>query len=304
MYCPRCGTNSPQGAIICADVDCGWLLSNPNVPRQHRIDPDASRDTLSDKPYEQSLSPQSDSETLPKPHRLTGFLERVGRRRGSAPIGLMASWIVVTVAVAGGIAYGMHLNAAPRVVYRYHYAKSSPSPSHHHPTAPRSSAHASTSPATAPSIQTKTSPAPNDILTVNPVFHGTLVNGRLIGTVYVQVAPGGQRFKASVQIDTGAERTMVNSAFMQTWGGIRASGTVQVSGIGGTETVPLWQNVSLFPAANTTYPMLHNATVEGGLGRTIIGETGIDVLLGQDVLSQGTLVQKGSTWTFTYTGGQ
>lgn len=231
----------------------------------------------------------------------SGVSAFVRARRGSVHLGIMLYWLALLMLVVGGVGYGMHLNSAPRVVYRYRYAKQSASPNHRNHTSATPTP-ASVSPSISPSIQTTTSPAAKYLLTVNPVFHGSLVNGRLLGTVYVQVTPGGPRYKASVQIDTGAAQTLVDSAFMQTWGGAQNGKTEQISGIGGTETVPYWTHVSIFPAANTTYPMLSNATVAGGLGRTIVGQTGIDVLLGQNVLSHGTLVQKGSTWSFTYAG--
>lgn len=228
----------------------------------------------------------------------SGVSAFVRARRGSVHLGIMLYWLVLLMLVVGGVGYGMHLNSAPRVVYRYRDIKAAAA--HHHTTT--TSAHVSASPSVSPSVHTTTTPPASDIVTVNPVFHGSLVNGRLLGTVYVQVTSGGPRYKASVQIDTGAAQTLVDSAFMQTWGGAQNGKTEQISGIGGTETVPYWTHVSIFPAANTTYPMLSNATVAGGLGRTIVGQTGIDVLLGQNVLSHGTLVQKGSTWSFTYAG--
>lgn len=142
---------------------------------------------------------------------------------------------------------------------------------------------------------TTTAQAPGTLATI----HGTIVNGQLQAMVWVGANPT-HLFPVLMMVDTGAMHTMVSGTAWLDMGDTPTGATTTYAGIGGNETVGFWPNVYVYPNDNTANPIIANQIEPGGVHRTSLGSEGIIVLLGQDVIGQGTLVQSGSHWSLTY----
>ena len=189
----------------------------------------------------------------------------------------------------------------------HHHASATPSTSTSNPThaitppgdrSPSSSQPTTPKKTQAPVVKTRpttTAQAPGTLATI----HGTIVNGQLQAMVWVGANPH-DLFPVLMMVDTGAIHTMVSGSAWTNMGDTPTGATTTYAGIGGNETVGFWPHVYVFPHDNPSNAILLNATEPGGVYRTPLAADGIIVLLGQDVIDHGTLVQTGTTWSLTY----
>ena len=132
------------------------------------------------------------------------------------------------------------------------------------------------------------------------VISGTIQNAELQTTVWAGLSPNGPLYPVALMVDTGAVHTMISGKFWRAMGDRPNQGTTTFAGIGGSETVRYWPSVYVYPTDQPRHPIIDGATEPGGVQRSALGPDGIIILLGQDVISTGTLVQTGTHWTLTY----
>lgn len=129
---------------------------------------------------------------------------------------------------------------------------------------------------------------------------GTIQNSQLQTVVWAGMTPTGPLYPVGLMVDTGATHTMISGKFWQAMGDHPNNATTTFAGIGGNETVRYWPAVYVYPTDHARNPIIDGATEPGGVNRSALGPEGIIILLGQDIISTGTLVQKGTHWTLTY----
>ncbi len=154
-----------------------------------------------------------------------------------------------------------------------------------------------TRPATPTESVTTALPAPSSDFAQ---LHGTIKNGQLQTVVWAGISPNGPLYPVTLMVDTGAVTTMVSGRFFQACGDQPTGQTGVFSGIGGNTTVQYWPNVWVYPQDKPVHPIIAGGTDPGGVNRSVLGPEGIIILLGQNVISQSTLVQNGVHWTLTY----
>lgn len=296
QICPRCGHPNPEAAILCLNRRCRWLLSNPDVPKKHQMASGTPGSPWVQKEPSDVQSVALQNETASEwlvgdgldPHsaltRRKGGGSRPPRRHWGVWI-----WLALPGALLAGYLHSLgqvrSVGSPPAAIQ--HTVSTSPSAS---PTRVARSRFVSP-----PSIHTQSTPAPG-VWTLR----GTIRQGQLVTRVWAGVSPNGPIYPVRLMVDTGAVHTMVSGNFWQAMGDQPTGQTETFQGIGGQETVGLWPHVWVFPQDSPSHPLIANATEPGGLNRSMLQGYGVLVLLGQDILSQGTLTQNGDTWQFTY----
>lgn len=299
MFCPRCGQPNPVDAEFCQNRSCRRLFKPDSVPQNTHIAPEPHTGPRTAQP------PQEDPSSLPPSERASeGHLRRsvsappprhLGRRGLLASVGLAA----LPILYVGGYMHGISVTrqadrttTPPRIVISGGVT-GTPAPN---PT------HAVTRPSTTPSGSPVISARPTPTARAHTVtIHGMIENTKLTTQVWAATSPNGPLVPENLVIDTGAFHTMISGYFWRSLGDHPTGQTEQISGVGGTATVDFWPNVWVFPTDSPTDPLLAGAVEPGGMYQSpALRLTGV-VLIGQDVLSQGQLVQTGTTWTFTYT---
>lgn len=195
----------------------------------------------------------------------------------------------------------------PRVVTPAPMHKNTPSPNPTHAVTPPGD-QSSPAPSTTATTSTNATTPANAAPTANSgspwsgweSIHGTIVDGQLQATVWASTSPFGPYRPITLMVDTGATHTMVNGSYWQFIGSSATGQTATFTGVGGSQTVGFWTSIYVWPGPALSMPLLYDATEPGGVGHMAIGSEGIVVLLGQDVLSHGQLVQTGDRWQFTY----
>lgn len=154
---------------------------------------------------------------------------------------------------------------------------------------------------TPPTVKTTTTPpttAPNGMPL--DTLHGTIQNGQLQTIVWAGLSPSGPLYPVALMVDTGAQDTMVSGNFWKAMGDQPTGQPSSFSGIGGSETVQWWPNVWVYPQDKPINPIIAGGTEPGGINRSVLGPEGIIILLGQNIISTGTLTQDGNYWTLKY----
>lgn len=334
MYCPKCGHLNSNNAIVCQSSPCGWLLSNVVDLKSTKIAPDAHTASVSQKHpiNDASQAPfnQTVSESLPE----DGFSRRSvvhAHKRGSWR--WVGAALIGSLVLATPIAYGAGYLASlgqirhaitadqPPVVHHdttktYHPAKNPT----HSVTPPGDQSQPSSQPATPSSATPTSSHAPvatTPKKTQAPVvkitylhpslppgamttIRGTIRNGQLQTIVWAGASPTGPLYPVTLMVDTGAMHTMVSGHFWQAMGDQPTGATTTYAGIGGNETVGFWPHVYVYPQDKAMNAIIANVTEPGGINRSALGPEGVVILLGQDVIAQGTLTQSGTSWSLTY----
>ena len=162
-------------------------------------------------------------------------------------------------------------------------------------------------PKTTPKQSNPVGPLPKKVQPVTPTLpagvaqlSGKIVNGQLQTTVWVGLSPQGPLYPVLLMVDTGAQTTMVSGHLFQAMGDQPTGQTATFSGIGGNESVGYWPNVYIYPQDKAVDPIIAGGTEPGGIFRSVLGPEGISILLGQNIISTGSLTQQGSAWTLTY----
>lgn len=305
-YCPRCGHENPSAAILCLNRRCRWLLSNPHVPEKHRIAQGASGGPTTQM-SPQDISSSTDLKRAGNASSRQGSGSAVDRQipgRGKKRWIKWGIFSAVVMALPAAFLAGylqsfgqvrsalIHQNHPHRI--RVGGGISGPSPKN--PTRPIYPSWDQ------PSISTTSTASSSAASTVRSyTLHGTIVNGQLVTTVWAAAHAQGPYYPVRLMVDTGAMTTMIGGNFWTAMGDPPLPGqTSIISGIGGNETVDYWAHVWVLPQDGPGHPLLADTIEPGGLNRSMLRADGIMVLMGQNVLSRGTLVQKGTTWTFTY----
>lgn len=118
-----------------------------------------------------------------------------------------------------------------------------------------------------------------------------------MATVYVTTRSGGAK-AATLWVDSGSSSSHIDAAFIQSLGFNASSAGPPIYGYGGTRNTAYYKGITV----NTSpagLPLLQDAQLASGLG-AISG--GPDVLIGENLLKQGVLVQNHTSWSFTFEG--
>lgn len=300
QVCPKCHHKNPHGAVVCER--CQYLLTAP-PPQGTTHAPERGNTGIH----------------VPVPSRASKLTEgRVPRHHGRKGWIIAAAAVLALVPVAYGVgylgAYGQlgqalhevdpnalitHNGVQPVTVTRTRVIiKKVPVPT------PTSSAPPSPTHSTAPA---SSSPAPSSSTTALPAGYyeisGTVQNGALVTTVWMGPTPF-HMYPVRLMVDTGAVHTMINAPFALAAGCTNEGNPETFAGIGGNETVDQYGPINVYPkrVGEPDSGLLYMQTEPGGLGRTAVGQSGVMILLGQNVIDTGTLTQNGDTWTFVYPG--
>lgn len=302
QVCPKCHYKNPHGAVVCAR--CHYLLTAP-PPREAPRAPEYGNTGTQD-PLPSRASKLTDGRT-PRRHFHKGWI--------------VAAAVLALVPVAYGLgylgAYGQlgqalhevdpnalitHNGVQPVTVTKTRtrvIIKKVPVPT------PTSSALPSPAHSADPT-PVSSSPAPSSSTALPFGYYeisGTVQNGALVTTVWMGPSPF-HMYPVRMMVDTGAVHTMINAPFALAAGCTNEGQPETFAGIGGDETVDQYGPVDVYPqrVGEPDSGLLYMQTEPGGLGRTAVGQDGVMILLGQNVIDTGTLTQSGNTWTFVYPG--
>lgn len=311
MYCARCATINPDDGLLCQNKDCGWYLANPVVPIQHQIAPAAIRGPAGEKSPADSHSPApADEMSQNTPSResfSSGAYAPIAKplRRRWLPWAMSAMVLVgVPAAYFGGYLHAFTaIQSARSASTLPHLANHGGIRGHAalNPTRPVGSPVTKTHPTSSSPSSRKSTPKHTVVAAVHrPFLSGTIHNGQLQTTVWVGIHPNGPLYPVKMMVDTGAQHTMVSGNFFQAAGDAATGQTTTYAGIGGNETVGFWPGIWVYPQDEPVDPLIGGATEPGGLNRSMLGSESIIVLLGQNVIQQGTLTQNGTQWTLRY----
>ena len=324
ITCPLCGTINPPGTNFCQKASCGAWLTRLVPPENAKIAPDAPTASATQKTVQdtQSYPPASETaQNTPARKPVLGTSERASRRTGGAAaksrIGrwVIASAVVLALPAAyfGGYLHGFStLKGAverPTVIRQTIIkggitGKAPANPTRGIASAGPQPSHTPTQPTTTKTVTATVTKSPKTSQPALPSYlaqlHGTIKNGQLQTVVWAGISPNGPLYPVSLMVDTGAVTTMVSGRFFQACGDQPTGQTGVFSGIGGNTTVQYWPSVWVFPQDKPINPIIAGSTAPGGVNRSVLGPEGVIVLLGQNVISQSTLVQTGVNWTLTY----
>lgn len=313
-FCPRCGEENLEKTVLC--YACGWLLSNEKVPENKQIARDESKRLSSSVAPDNEDSSVGDSISSPEPVQHSDFSRSPDKKYWATLKWL--GWSISGLAIIMAGVFSQMPHRRPFKPYHYSHkqltairhsssasrvASSSPS------TRPSSSTTSTTPSSSTPSSSTRSSSStPSSIKGENGItlsstyaqLQGKVKNNQLTTTVWLTPTHGTNLHPVTLQVDTGAQYTMISGQMFQSLGGQQTARKQQFSGIGGTTTEQYWGPVYLYTdPAKAQSPLINGTPVPGGLGRTVTGQDGVTILLGENILKQGRLVQNGSTWTFT-----
>ncbi len=318
QICPRCGAANTDEAIVCHKKECEYLLTAPKPASKPQIAPDAPRSLTTQKPQESSMATQENASKFTAadglPSRAMGKSEEHSSRRRRNGI-VAAALLSLPVVYLTGYLTSLHqFNAAVAAVHKKPRIVT-PAPVHKNTSSPNPTQAVTPpgdKPLSTPSLSATTSTNATTPATASPTvssgapwsgwesIHGTIVDGQLQATVWASTSPFGPYRPITLMVDTGATHTMVNGSYWQSIGSSATGQTATFTGVGGSQTVGFWTSIYVWPGPALSMPLLYDATEPGGVGHMMIGSEGIVVLLGQDILSHGQLVQNRDTWQFTY----
>lgn len=304
QVCPKCRHQNPHGAVVCEK--CHYLLTAP---------PPTGTNSSNTEPT------GTDTPTRSRP----AMPAKTAKMRSWKPWLVASAVLLALVPVAYGLgylgAYGQlgqalheidpnalitHNGIQPVTVTKTRVIVKKvpvPTPSSTSPTPTQTS----TSPTPVTSSPAPASSSPNQSAnSLPPGFYeinGTVQNGELVTTVWMGPTPF-HMYPVRMMVDTGAVHTMINAPFALAAGCTNEGNPETFAGIGGNETVDQYGPINVYPkrVGEPDSGLLYMQTEPGGLGRTAVGQSGVMILLGQNVIDTGTLTQNGDTWTFVYPG--
>lgn len=310
--CPRCGMTNPWAATRCINPACHALMGRVTAPKTTPIATDVRTDLAAQKPGRESQTLTDAPKTAAETPTRRGSRARPGTKSGNRSWRRYAVWTISAVCILSGPAawgsgYLQGLQTASAVL-RTPTApplrrsrsvppsspSSTPSPRVTHTRSPRVVVPVRKTPTATPSSSASALPPGMAELT------GTIKNGQLQTIVWASISANGPWYPVLLMVDTGAQTTMVSGAFFKACGDQPTGQTATFSGIGGNEKVAYWPHVWLAPTSSGAQPIFANQVEPGGVGRSMLGNDGITILLGQNVLTSGTLTQSGTTWTLIY----
>lgn len=324
ITCPLCGTVNPPGTNFCQKASCGAWLTRLVPPQKADIAPDAPTATETQEPTQDSQSYHPESKIAQNPpsrKRVLGTPRRASRTMtGAIPKRGIGRWLIPSAVILalpaayfGGYLHGFStLRGAitkPTVIRQTIIKGGITGKAPANPTRGIAGAgpQPSRTPTQPPVTKTVTATVTKSPKTSQPALpsylaqlHGTIKNGQLQTVVWAGISPNGPLYPVSLMVDTGAVTTMVSGRFFQACGDQPTGQTGVFSGIGGNTTVQYWPSVWVFPQDKPINPIIAGSTAPGGVNRSVLGPEGVIVLLGQNVISQSTLVQNGTKWTLTY----
>ena len=321
VICPKCGQPNPATSSICQNSACRVLMTTFGTPKMVEIAPDAPTASPAQKQPQDDQSYQSTAETdhdmtPAKPVLRGSRSQKRPKRIGRWVIGV-AAMIAVPVVYAGGYWQQIHTEMVapvsghlPHIIIKGGITGTAPK----NPTQGITSVNGAPSqavshyaPKTTPKQSNPVGPLPTKVQPVVPTLpagvaqlSGKIVNGQLQTTVWVGLSPQGPLYPVLLMVDTGAQTTMVSGHLFQAMGDQPTGQTATFSGIGGNESVGYWPNVWIYPQDKATHAIIAGGTEPGGIFRSVLGPEGISILLGQNIISTGSLTQQGSHWTLTY----
>ncbi len=321
VICPKCGHKNQPTASICQNGACRVLMGTFGTPKMVEIAPDAHRSPTIEKgpSYDEVVAavPEIARDMTPaKPVLPVSRSQKRAKRIGRWVIGI-AAVLTIPVVYAGG--YWQHIHTEltagssthlPHIIIKGGITGTAPKNPTHGITSVNgtpSQAVSHYAPKTTPKQSNPVGPLPTKVQPVIPTvpagvaqLSGTITNGQLQTTVWVGLSPQGPLYPVLLMVDTGAQTTMVSGHLWQAMGDQPTGQTATFSGIGGNESVGYWPNVYVYPQDKATHAIIAGGTEPGGIFRSVLGPEGISILLGQNIISTGSLTQQGSAWTLTY----
>ena len=321
VICPKCGQPNPPTASICQNRACQVLVATFGGAKKPEIAPDAPTASPAQKQPQDEQSyqpvPEIDHDMTPaKPVLRVSRSQKRTKRIGRWVIGV-AAVLTIPVVYAGG--YWQHIHTEltagssghlPHIIIKGGITGTAPANPTHGITSVNgapSQAVSHYAPKTTPKQSNPVGPLPTKVPPPTPTLpagvaqlSGKIVNGQLQTTVWVSLAPQGPLYPVLLMVDTGAQTTMVSGHLFQAMGDQPTGQTGTFSGIGGNESVGYWPNVYIYPQDKAIDPIIAGGTEPGGIFRSVLGPEGISILLGQNIISTGSLTQQGSAWTLSY----
>lgn len=304
ITCPQCGEKNPPDTTICQKTGCSTLLTSPKWAHKDESPPAAHRATESEKRPLHGQSVAEESDTAHESSTNGGGYggdppnQRPRRRRTQ----WWAYLIPTAILIGGPIVYGAGYLSS------FHRAQALKTTTNQFVTPPSSSVHSTkqATPSQTPpaSAHSKTSaapaadPSPQVPARQQGGIHGTLLDAHDEGFVWVTNPHTHQRVKATVWIDTGAQVSQISAQFAQRMG-FRVAGSTVVEGYGGQSTVHKYAGITAWSTHQGGTSLFYRVTLMAGID-SIQGHP--DILLGENFLEQGVLVQDETHWTFHFVG--